>query len=165
MGDLPVGRQTVVAAQSETIGLPEWSFFSFTVSGSTHVPFAEYDAAMTTLQEIVNAYVQERAEYVAREVGIYYGAEGGLQQLAEEQKQALNMSAFDVATIEFSYTQKETIGLPNKSKIENFGSTKTACVPGQEWQTLRYLAPTLARKLFEKRDVIKQNARPWTSTY
>lgn len=157
------GHQQVVYSQSETIGLPNWSFFTITASIKTVVPIAQADATWDYCSSVTDAYILERAEQAAREVGTFYGNEGALQRLTEEEKMALTPAGLTVVLFELTYTQKEVIGLPNKAKIELFGSSGISTAPGQEFQGFRYLGGNVARKMFEKREVVKTNPRPWTT--
>lgn len=155
------GYQQVVFSQSDKIGLPNWSFFAITASIKVVVPIAEAEAAWSYCAVVGNAYILERAEAVAREVGTYYGPEGSLQQLDEAAKMALAPQGITATQFELTYTQKETVGLPEKSSFELFASSGMSTAPGQEFQGLRYLASSVARKLFEQRAVVKENSRPW----
>lgn len=160
MSDLVAGYQEVVWSQEEKIGLPNWSFFSIMVSIKGAVPFADVDALWDFYAALGGAFILERAEEVSRQLAVYHGPVGGLQMLDLDAKQALcGPASLVVSTL--TYAQKETIGLPEKSSIANLGSSNAMATASTEYEMFKYLAASVASKMFEKREAIKMNPRPW----
>lgn len=158
------GHQEMVYSQSEKIGLPNWSFFTILVSAKASVPSDQATKMWDFLHQIVDAFVQERAEQISRDLGLFSGSEGGMQSLDEAAKQAISNDGLTYSAAELTYSQTEVIGLPEKSSVNYLGSSKMLAAPGTELDMFRYLASSVGRQMFEKREAIKSNPRPWTIT-
>ena len=113
------------------------------------------------LHATVDAFTQERAEQISRDLGLFAGSEGGMQTLDEAGKQAISNVGLTYVSAELTYSQTEVIGLPEKSSVNYLGSSKMLAAPGTELAMFRYLAASVGRQMYEKRDAIKAKPRPW----
>lgn len=161
MSDVAPGYQEMVYSQSEKIGLPNWSFFTILVSAKAAVPSDQAQHMWDFLHAVVDSFTQERAEQISRDLGLFGGSEGGLQTRDEAAKAAISNVGLTYASAELTYSQTEVIGLPEKSSVNYLGSSKMLAAPGTELDMFRYLASSVGRQMYEKRDAIKANPRPW----
>lgn len=162
---LAPGHQEVVYSQSEKIGLPNWSFFTILVSAKTSIEQPRAQEAWAFLCDLVDAFTQERAEVISRDLNLFHGVEGAMQTRSAEQKLMIPQTGKALGVnSELTYSQTEVIGLPEKASINYLASSKMLSGPGQEIDTYRYLAGNVANQMFEKRAIILANHRPWTVT-
>ena len=162
MSDVAPGYQEMVYSQSEKIGLPNWSFFTILVSAKAAVPSDQAQQMWDFLHAVVDSFTQERAEQISsRDLGIFSGGEGGLQTRDAATKLAISNAGLTYASAELTYSQTEVIGLPEKSSVNYLGSSKMLAAPGTELAMFRYLAASVGRQMYEKRDAIKAKPRPW----
>lgn len=157
---LQAGHVEVVYSQSEKIGLPNWSFMTLMASAKTIVPVAEYDSAHHFLYTIVDAFLSERVETVARALNKW--ANLPTQTLDPGSKDGLVPQGISISQTELTFSTKETVGLPEKSSIDLLGSVKGVALAGTEMSTFEELAARLTAQMSNKRDLVLAKPRPWT---
>ncbi len=158
---LQAGHVEVVYSQSEKIGLPNWSFLTLMASAKTTVPDAEYDLASNFLYTVVDIFIKERVETVARALNKW--ANLPTQTLGPGDKQSVVPQGISIKSTELTFSTKETVGLPEKSSIDLLGSVKGVADAGLELVMFEQLAARLTAQMSEKRDLVLANPRPWTS--
>lgn len=160
---LQAGHVEVVYSQSEKIGLPNWSFLTLMASAKTTVPEGEYDRAQDFLYVIVDTFLKERVETVARALNKW--ANLPTQTLGEGDKQSIVPQGTSIKSTELTFSTKETVGLPEKSSIDLLGSVKGVADAGLELPTFEQLAAKLTAQMSAKRDLVLANPRPWTQQH
>lgn len=156
------GFVEVTASRTEKIGLPNWSSISLLASAKTVVPMAEYDEASSFLALVVDTFINERCESIARNLNIWAGIK--TNTLDQGTKAGIVPQGLSIVETEITFSRIEVVGLPEKSNINLLESAKTVVVAGLELAGFEELSERVNKRMGEKRDVVLANQRPWTNT-
>lgn len=156
------GKTEVTYSRTEKVGLPNWSFMGLTAYAKSTVPTEQYDAGYDFLFNVVETFLSERTEAAMRALNLWAGA---TTIIPEVTKQMIVPQGIDLVGTEVGFTVKETVGLPEKSSIDIFASSKRAAALGDELRSLEEVGLVLSAQLKAKRDVVIAKPRPWIQSH
>lgn len=154
------GMCQVNYSRSERVGLPNWSFVTITASATTIGPLQQHEQIYNFLFEMIEHFVKERVESITRSLNLW----AGLPSTDPGEKVSIVPQGIDIGETEVSFTMKETVGLPEKSSLDIFASSKALADAGTELSTLEHVAALVITQMAGKRDIVLANPRPWTVT-
>lgn len=159
----------IVYSQSEQIGLPNWSNVNLLVSAKGSTPVGQESAGYDHLHAVVNRFVIERSERIAKSVSMYYGANPDPRDLVASIEPHQDPASLFTSNIETVFSLHESVGLPSSEKGVNHSIKLMASAKGT-WSVtsmlegLAYLADTVQAQMGQKRGVVLANPRPWITT-
>jgi hypothetical protein len=156
---MQAGHTEVTYSRVEKVGLPNWSFMTITASAKTSGPITQHAEIYNFLFAVVEHFVKERVEAITRSLNLW----AGLPSTDPGEKASIVPQGIDIGPTEVSFTVKETVGLPEKSSLDIFASSKALADVGVELTTLEHVAGLVMTQMAGKRDIVLANPRPWTA--
>lgn len=153
------GMTAVTYGRTEQIGMPNWSFAHISASATTVGPIGEHAEIYNFLFTMIEHFIMERTEAITRALNLW----AGLPSTDPGEKAGIVPQGIDIGSTEVSFTMKEVVGLPEKSSIDIFASSKALADLGTELVTLEHVAKCVMDQMTAKRDLVLASPRPWTA--